>query len=163
MPIVAATLQGELIDIYEKGPKGNPSPQIVGLKTAKAYLNYVTPAMNAGAGSFSAMPGASALGQELGQIYSSISPAGALTGQKMAKAFNDCLSTFISVHQTTIVTATGLGGLIAGLIDIFSSPNPSATLFANKLAKELNTFTLSAQVIGGIPGTPPVPFAGPLS
>ena len=42
--------------------------------------------MNAGAGSFSAMPGASALGQELGQIYSSISPAGALTGQKMAKA-----------------------------------------------------------------------------
>ena len=119
--------------------------------------------MNAGAGSFSAMPGASALGQELGQIYSSISPAGALTGQKMAKAFNDCLSTFISVHQTTIVTATGLGGLIAGLIDIFSSPNPSATLFANKLAKELNTFTLSAQVIGVIPGTPPVPFAGPLS
>ena len=91
MPIVAATLQGELIDIYEKGPKGNPSPQIVGLKTAKAYLNYVTPAMNAGAGSFSAMPGASALGQELGQIYSSISPAGALTGQKMAKAFNNCL------------------------------------------------------------------------
>ena len=29
--------------------------------------------------------------------------------------------------------------------------------------KELNTFTLSAQVIGVIPGTPPVPFAGPLS
>ena len=109
------------------------------------------------------MPGTSALGQELGDIYSGTSPAGALTGQKMAKAFNNCLGTFISVHQTTIVTAAGLGGLIAGLIDIFSSPNPSATIFANKLAKELNTFTLSAQVIGVIPGSPPVPFTGPIS
>ena len=163
MPLIVATLQAELIGLYEKGPTGNPSPQLVGLNTAKAYMNYCSTGMNAGAGSFTAMPGTSALGQELGDIYSGTSPAGALTGQKMAKAFNNCLGTFISVHQTTIVTAAGLGGLIAGLIDIFSSPNPSATIFANKLAKELNTFTLSAQVIGVIPGSPPVPFPGPIS
>ena len=35
MPIVVAGLQGELIDIYEKGPSGNPSPQIVGFGTVR--------------------------------------------------------------------------------------------------------------------------------
>ena len=163
MPLIVGTLQSELIAAIDKGPSGNPSGTLVGLDIAKAYMNFCSTGMNAGAGSFTAMPGASALGQELGDIYNSTSPAGAITGQKMAKAFNNCLGTFISVHQTTIVTAAGLGGLIAGLIDIFSSPNLSATLFANKLAKELNTFTLSAQVIGVIPGTPPVPFTGPIS
>jgi len=163
MPLVVATLQGELIDIYEKGPKGNPAPQIVGLKTAKAYMNYCSAGMNAGGHQFTAMPGASALGQDLGNIYNSISPSGALTAQKMAKAFDSCLATWLSVFQTTIVTAPGLPGLIAGLMDIFSKPNPSTTLFANKLAKELNTYTLSAIVMGVTPDTPGVPFTGPIS
>ncbi len=163
MPLVVATLQGELIDIYEKGPKGNPAPQIVGLKTAKAYMNYCSAGMNAGGHPFTAMPGASALGQDLGNIYNSISPSGALTAQKMAKAFDSCLATWLSVFQTTIVTAPGLPGLIAGLMDIFSKPNPSSTLFANKLAKELNTYTLSAIVMGVTPDTPGVPFTGPIS
>ena len=163
MPLVAAGLQAELIDVYEKGPKGNPSPQIVGLKTAKAYMNFCSAGMNAGGHPFMAMPGAAALGQELGGIYSSISPAGAFPAQKMAKAFDTCLATWISVFQNTIVTAPGLPGLIAGLIDVFSSPNPSTTLFATKLAKELNTYTLSAIVIGVIPNAPGIPFTGPIS
>ena len=120
MPLVAAGLQAELIDVYEKGPKGNPSPQIVGLKTAKAYMNFCSAGMNAGGHPFMAMPGAAALGQELGGIYSSISPAGALTAQKMAKAFDTCLATWMSLFQNTIITAPGLPGLIAGLVDIFS-------------------------------------------
>ena len=163
MPLVVATLQGELIDIYEKGPKGNPAPQIVGLKTAKAYMNFCSAGMNAGGHPFTAMPGASALGQDLGNIYNSISPSGALTTQKMAKAFDTCLATWLSLFQSTIVTAPGLPGLIAGLMDIFSKPNPSSTLFANKLAKELNTYTLAAIVMGVTPDTPGVPFTGPIS
>ena len=163
MPIVVAGLQGELIDIYEKGPSGNPSPQIVGLKTAKAYMNFCSGGMNAGGHPFMAMPGAASLGQELGNIYSSTSPAGALTAQKMAKAFDSCLATWMSLFQNTIITAPGLPGLIAGLMDIFSKPNPSTTLFANKLAKELNTYTLAAIVIGVTPDTPGVPFTGPIS
>ena len=163
MPLVAAGLQAELIDIYEKGPKGNPSPQIVGLKTAKAYMNFCSAGMNAGGHPFTAMPGASALGQDLGDIYNSVSPAPALTAQKMAKAFDSCLATWLSLFQNTIITAPGLPGLIAGLVDIFSKPNPSTTLFANKLAKELNTYTLSAIVIGVTPDTPGVPFTGPIS
>ena len=163
MPIVVAGLQAELIDVYEKGPKGNPSPQIVGLKTAKAYMNFCSAGMNAGGHPFTAMPGASALGQDLGNIYGAVNPSGAITAQKMAKAFDACLATWLSLFQSTIVTAPGLPGLIAGLMDVFSKPNPSATLFANKLAKELNTYTLAAIVIGVTPDTPGVPFTGPIS
>ena len=163
MPLVVGTLQGELISALEKGPAGNPAPPLVGIDIAKAYNNYCSTAMNVGAGSFSGMPGVSALGQELGDILSATSPAGALTGLKMATAFNTCLSTLLTVHQVAIVTATGLPVLQAGLIQVFSTPAASATLFAQQLATQLNTFTLLAIVSGIIPGTPPVPFTGPLS
>ena len=163
MPIVVAGLQAELIDVYEKGPKGNPSPQIVGLKTAKAYMNFCSAGMNAGGHPFTAMPGASALGQDLGNIYGAVNPSGAITAQKMAKAFDTCLATWLSVHQTTIVTAPGKGGLTFELMDLLSAPKPSATLFAMALAKALNNYTLTAIVIGVVPDTPGVPFTGPIS
>tara|TARA_Y100000004_G_C8954024_1_gene429925 strand:- start:2762 stop:3253 length:492 start_codon:yes stop_codon:yes gene_type:complete len=163
MPLIIGTLQSELISIFEKGPSGNPAPQLVGIKVGQAYQNYCSTIINAGGGSFTAMPGATILGNEIGNILSTTSPAGALTGQKMAKAFDSCLSTLMSVFQTTIITAPGLGSLIPEMIDLFSTPNPSATLFANKLARALNTFTSSAIITGVIPGTPPVPFTGPPS
>ena len=154
MPLILPALTSELISAYDKGPAGNPSPQIVGIDTAKAYMNYVSSGMNAGGQAFTAMPGASALGQELGDIYSGKSPAGALTAQKMAKAFDTCLGTFLSVFQNTIIT---------GLADVLGAPNMSTMLYCNKLAKELNTYTLSAIVIGVIPDTPGIPFTGPIS
>ena len=163
MPLVAATLQAELIGVYEKGPTGNPSPQLVGLNTAKAYMNYCSTGMNAGAGSFTAMPGSSALGQDLGNILGGSSPAGALTAQKMATAFDTCLQTFLSVYQNSIVTTAGLPLLQGELMQVFSSPAPSATLFAQSFASALNNYTLAAIVIGMIPGSPPIPFTGPIS
>ena len=45
MPLILPTLQSELINIYEKGPAGNPSPQVVGLKTAQAYNTYCSTAL----------------------------------------------------------------------------------------------------------------------
>ena len=108
------------------------------------------------------MPGFSALGKDLGDILSSTSPDGSLTANKMAKAFDSCLQTYLSLYQTTIVTASGLPGLISDMSDIFAAPIPSATLFATKFATALNTYTASATVIGVVPGTPPVPFSGPL-
>ena len=162
MPLIMPTLQSELIGIYEKGPSGNPAPPLVGIKTATAYLNFVTPGINAGAGSTIAMPGSIALGTDLGNILSSISPAGAATAQKIAKAFDSCLQTYISLFQNSIITAAGLSGLIADLTDLLSAPSPSASLFATKFATALNTYTASATVIGVIPGVPPVPFSGPI-
>ena len=135
MPLILPALTSELISAYDKGPAGNPSPQIVGIDTAKAYMNYVSSGMNAGGQPFTAMPGASALGQELGDIYSGKSPAGALTAQKMAKAFDTCLGTFLSVFQNTIITAPGLPGLIAGLADVLGAPNMSTMYIATNLQR----------------------------
>ena len=163
MPLIMPSLQSELIDVYSKGKKGNPSPKLVATKTAQAYFNYVSAGMNAGGQAFTAMPGSSALGQDLGDILSKESPAGDLTAMKMAKAFDTCLQTFLSVFQTTIVTAPGLPGLQSELMDVFSSPKPSTTLFCMAYAKALNNYTLSAIVSGVIPDTPGVPFTGPIS
>ena len=163
MPLIVATLQGELIGALEKGPMGNPAPLLVGIDIAKAYNNYCSSAINVGAGGFTGMPGVTSLGQELGDILSATSPAGALTALKMATAFNSCLSTLLTVHQIAIVTAPGLPVLQAGLTQVFSTPAVSATMFAQQLASQLNTFTMMAIVSGIIPGTPPVPFTGPLS
>ena len=88
------TLQGDLI-IYGERSNGNPAPPLVGINTAQAYNNYCSTIMNIGAGSFTGMPGVSSLGQELGDILSATSPAGALTALKMATAFNNCLSTLV--------------------------------------------------------------------
>ena len=163
MPLIMPSLQSELIDIYSKGKKGNPAPKLVATKTAQAYFNYVSAGINAGGQAFTAMPGSSALGQELGDILSTTSPAGNLTAMKMAKAFDTCLQTFLSVFQTTIVTAPGLPGLQTELIDVFGSPKPSTTLFCMAYAKALNNYTLSAIVMGVIPDTPGIPFTGPIS
>ena len=162
MPLIVATLQGELIGALEKGPVGNPAPQLVGINIAKAYNNYCSSAMNAGGGSFTGMPGVSSLGQELGDILSATSPAGALTALKMATAFSSCLSTILTVHQFVIGTAPGLPALQTGLTQVLSTPAASATMFAQQLATQLDIFTRMAVVSGVIPGTPPFPFTGPL-
>ena len=163
MPLIMPSLQSELIDVYSKGKKGNPSPKLVATKTAQAYFNYVSAGMNAGGQAFTAMPGSSALGQELGDILSTTSPAGNLTAMKMAKAFDNCLQTFLSVFQTTIITTAGLPGLQMELTDVFGSPKPTTTLFCMAYAKALNNYTAMAIVSGLIPGAPPVPFTGPIS
>ena len=41
MPLLLPTLQTELINIYDPGKKGNPTADLVGINTGKAYVNYV--------------------------------------------------------------------------------------------------------------------------
>ena len=163
MPLVSATFQAELIGIFEVGPSGNPSGKLVGLDISKAYMNYISVGMNMGGFPFSAMPGVSQLGSALGDILDKSSPSGALTAQKMATEFDSCLQTFMSVNQTTIVTTAGLPGLITELQDLLSKNNPSATMFCQGFATAVNNHAMAAIVSGIIPGTPPIPFAGPIS
>ena len=162
MPLILPSLQSELIDVFDKGKKGNPHPSPVGIKIAKAYANYVSAGINAGGGAFTNMPGGSALGDDLSRILDKIpTPSGDITAANMATAFDTCLATWLSVHQTTIVTQKG--GLHFELMDLLSAPKPSATLFAMALAKALNNYTLTAIVIGVVPDTPGIPFTGPIS
>ena len=164
MPLILASLNSELMDIYVKGKKGNPFPAAVGHKTGKAYVNYVSQGMNAGGGSFTSMPGGSVLGGDLAEILGKVPTAsGNITAANMATAFDSCLSTFLSVHQTTIVTAPGKGALQMELMDLLSAPKGHASLYATALARALNNFTLTAIVSGVIPDTPGIPFTGPIS
>ena len=163
MPLISATFQSELIGIFDVGPDGNKSGKKVGIDVSKAYMNYCSAGMNAAGFPFSAMPGVSGLGSALGDILDKESKSGALTAQKMAKEFDSCLATFMSVNQTTIITTAGLPGLISELIDLLSKANPSATAFCQGLATAVNNHAMSANVIGLIPGAPPVPFTGPIS
>ena len=163
MPLISATFQSELIGIFDVGPDGNKSGKKVGIDISKAYMNYCSAGMNAAGFPFSAMPGTSALGSALGDILDKESPSGALTAQKMAKEFDSCLATFMSVNQTTIITTAGLGGLISELVDLLSKANASATLFCQGLATAVNNHAMAAIVSGMIPGTPPIPFTGPIS
>ena len=163
MPLVSKTFEGELIGIFEVGPSGNPSGKLVGLDISKAYMNYISAGMNAAGFPFSAMPGTSALGSSLGDILDKSSKTHATTAQKMATEFDSCLQTFLSVNQTTIVTTAGLPGLITELIDLLGKNNDSATKFCQGFATAVNNHAMSATVIGLIPGTPPIPFTGPIS
>ena len=164
MPLVSATFQAELVGIFEVGPSGNKSGKKVGIDISKAYMNYISVGMNTGGFPFSAMPGTSALGSALGDILDKEEKSGAVTAQNMAKEFDSCLQTFLSVNQTTIITTAGLGPLISELIDLLGKTNQaSATLFCQGFATAVNNHAMAAIVSGMIPGTPPIPFTGPIS
>ena len=162
MALDVGSLTGELVKLYEKGPKGNSDPKEVGRETGKAYMNFCSKAMDSGGGKFVSMSGASDLGKNLGNIYNKESIGGALTAEAIATEFNNCLLTFKTDQQLVIITSTGYPMMIMGLIGVFSAPNTSAAQYAQKLAMEIASFTMMAIVSGLIPGAPPVPYTGPL-
>ena len=163
MPLILPSLQSELVDIFNKGKKGNPDPNLVGIKIGKAYMNYVSAGINAGGGAFTAMTGASQLGTDLGDLLAKSPNMGPSHAATFSMRVNTCLSTFLSVHQTTIITAAGTSALFSELNDIYSKPKGHASLYAMALGRALNNFTLAAVVIGVVPDTPGMPFTGPIS
>ena len=163
MPLISATFQSELVGIFDVGPDGNKSGKKVGIDVSKAYMNYCSAGMNPAGFPFSAMPGTSALGSNLGDILDTTSKSGALTAQKMAKEFDSCLATFMSVNQISIVTTAGLGPLISELSDLLGKANASATLFCQGFATAVNNHAMATIVSGMIPSAPPIPFTGPIS
>ena len=163
MPLILPSLQSELVDIFNKGKKGNPDPNLVGIKIGKAYMNYVSAGINAGGGAFTGMSGASQLGTDLGDLLAKCPNMGPSHAATFSMRVNTCLSTFLSVHQTTIITAAGTSALFSELNDIYSKPKGHASLYAMALGRALNNFTLAAVVIGVIPDTPGIPFTGPIS
>ena len=89
---------------------------------------------------------------------------GALVPIKLAKEISTTLmSSFQSVNQTTIITAAGMPALQKDLNDMMKDPTKSKTKMVQKLVKALDTYAKSCTVNGIIPGSPPIPFAGPLT
>ena len=163
MPLVIPTLQTELVGVYETGKKGNPDPNKVAKRTAQAYFNFVSPAIDAGGSPFATMSGKDALEKGLVNILSKSNPSSALTAQKIANEFVNCLLTFTTVWQKVINTNPGARLFSQDLTDLLSKPQPTATAFAMKFGSAIGNFTGLAIVTGLIPGSPPVPYTGPLS
>jgi hypothetical protein len=163
MPLILPSLQSELIDVYSKGKTGNPEPTLVGLKTGTAYFNYVSAGMNAAGFPFTSMPGTVDLQDGIGNLLKKKGQMGTSFAASLSMKFNDCLMTFLSVNQTSIITAAGTSALFQELNKLFSKPKGHASLFATALGRALHNFTLSATVIGVVPDTPGIPFAGPIS
>ena len=161
MALVYASMFAEIAD---KMAKPNASAALVWPTVGKAYCNtYLQAGMNAGGGATTAVAGVGTLSMELIEINSGVVPSGIITAVKIAKAFNNCLMTYMSVYQTVIVTAPGLPLLMNDIIEISSAPTASPVEYAQKICKALDAFTKTAIVTGIIPGSPPIPFTGPLS
>ena len=163
MPLILPALQGELIAALDKGPKGNPTPELVGQDIGKAYFNYCSAGMNGAGQPMTAMSGASQLGTDLGDLLAKNPNMGPAHAATFSMRVNTCLSTWMSVYQTTIITAAGTSALYQELNKLFSKPKGHSSLFAMALGRALNNFTLAAVVIGVIPDTPGIPFTGPIS
>ena len=166
MALVEQALKSELTSIYEKGKKGNLSPQMVGVKTGNAYLSYMQNAQNVFGFTFTGMTGAADLGQELGKLYSTVpTMSGEKMAREMSKAFDKCIATLLTTNQTTIVS-TAFGPLCYTHLNIaFGKPARTSTDYAKNVAKALHLSTTAPAIIlsGIVPGTPPVPFSGPIS
>ena len=146
-------------------PMPPSATNMVWMKIAKEYCNtYLQAGMNAGSGS-TTLPGiAATLGGECIEATAVPTPVGMLTAVKLAKAFQNCLLTYLSLFQTSPpVTVPGFPGLINDFNSFMVAPENNPLKFPKELGKALDTFTISAQVIGVVPGTPPVPFTGPIS
>ena len=163
MPLILPSLQSELVDIFNKGKKGNPDPNLVGIKIGKAYMNYVSAGINAGGGAFTGMSGASQLGTDLGDLLAKNPNMGPAHAATFSMRVNTCLSTWMSVYQTTIITAAGTSALFQELNNIYSKPKGTPSLYANALGRALHNFTSAAIVSGVIPDAPGTPFTGPIN
>jgi hypothetical protein len=71
----------------------------------------------------------------------------------------------MSQFQNTIISAPFKGLLYTYLNIYLNKPANSASEYAKNLAMALHLATTAPaiQVIGVVPGTPPVPFAGPIT
>jgi len=137
-----------------------PDPMTPGKKIATAFANYLKMGQNAG-GFTTTNVVDTPTGMTIGQVFASQLPAGAPIGSQIASALTSMATTYMSVHQ--IGPPASAPSHTAPLIKLFSSPQPSGMNFSKELADILDTWTKTWVVSGMIPGSPPIPFSGPLS
>ena len=157
MALVKAVFFGELAGVFA-GPA--PTPIKPGQDIAKAFKNYLLMAQNAGG-----FPAANVMneptGVAIGGIFASQLPTGIMIGSQIATQLTTMALTFMSGQQIgpPVVTPSHT----PELMQLFSKYAASGMNFANDLAGILDTWAKTWVVSGLIPGSPPVPFSGPLS
>ncbi len=157
MALVKAMMFGELMETFA-GHSADPMKP--GKDIAKAFKNYLMMGQNAGGFPASNVVDAPA-GLTIGGVFASQLPAGAPIGSQIAAALTTMALTFVSAQQ--IGPPAVSPSHTAELMQLFSGPQPSGISFSKELANILDTWTKTWVVSGLIPGTPPIPFSGPLS
>ena len=100
-------------------------------------------------------------GMTIGGVFAQQLPVGAAIGSQIATALTTMALTYLSGQQ--IGPPVAPPSHTPGLIQLFSGPQPAPMAFAKELANVLDTWTKTWVVSGLIPGSPPIPFSGPLS
>ena len=100
-------------------------------------------------------------GMTIGGVYAQQLPAGAAVATQIASALTTMALTFLSGNQIgpPVVSPSHT----PELIQLYSGHQPSGVNFSKELANILDTWTKTWVVSGLIPGSPPIPFSGPLS
>ncbi len=157
MALVKAIMFGELVGVFGGFA---PTPIKPGQDIAKAFKNYLMLGMNTG-GFPSTTVVDTAAGIAIGGVFASQMPTGIMIGSQVATHLTTMALTYMSGQQigppVTPPTHT------ADLMTLFSDLPPSGIKFAKNLSDILDTWTKTWTVSGLIPGSPPIPFSGPLS
>ena len=158
MALIKATLMMELAGYFATYASDPMKP---GKDIAKAYKNYLLMGMNTGGFPASAVTGAQPAGIGMGGVFAQQLPVGAAIGTQIASQLTTMALTFLSGQQ--IGPPVVAPSHTPQLIQLFSGPQPTSLQFAKELAGILDTWTKTWVVSGLIPGSPPIPFSGPLS
>ena len=158
MALIKATLMMELAGYFATYASDPMKP---GKDIAKAYKNYLLMGMNAGGFPASVVTAAQPSGMGMGGVFAQQLPVGALIGSQIASQLTTMALSFMSTNQ--IGPPAAAPSHTPQLIQLFSGPHPTSLSFAKELSGILDTWTKSWIVSGLIPGSPPIPFSGPLS
>ena len=157
MALVKATMMMELAGAFAS-PASNPIKP--GKDIAKAFKNYLQMGMNAGGFPTSNVVDAPT-GMAIGGVFASQLLVGAAIGSAIAGHLSTMALTYLSTNQ--IGPPAAAPSHTPQLIQLFSGPQPTSLQFAKELSGILDTWTKTWVVSGLIPGSPPIPFSGPLS
>ena len=102
-----------------------------------------------------------AAGVGIGGVFASQLPTGIMVGSQIATQLTTMALTYMSGQQ--IGPPVTPPSHVGPLMSLFSALSPSGIKFAKDISDILDTWTKTWIVSGLIPGTPPIPFSGPLS
>tara|TARA_B100000029_G_scaffold136985_1_gene131716 strand:- start:1616 stop:2089 length:474 start_codon:yes stop_codon:yes gene_type:complete len=157
MALVKAVMFTELVGTFG-GYQATPLKP--GMDIAKAFKNYLMMGMNAGGFPTASVVDAPA-GAGIGSVFASQMLVGAAIGSQIGSHLSTMALTYMSGQQIGPPVAPPTH--TPQLMKLFSAHAPSGINFANELASILDTWAKTWVVSGLIPGSPPVPFSGPLS
>jgi len=157
MALVPSVIKSELGMAFMQHPV---IPLTPGQNITKAFKNYLSASQNAGGQNFiTVVP--EPFGVNIGQIFQGQLPVGVSIGQAIGTQLTSMAMTYQSTFQIgpPVTPPTH----VPALMKLFTEQPSSGMEFGQNLGGVLADWVKTWVVSGMLPGTPPVPFSGPLS